>query len=139
MKRKGYYSRQQIVFILWTKISTTINYNDDIQQLLSRGTLQYRHVVLYRLKHSATFIVILQSLMNCPQQRDTTQYKTRQAICVFHVILRRVRETIVPAEKQSVLHILGVDLYSCLSYPSRKVHAPSYIVVCGLSGCIKVC
>ena len=30
---------------------------------------------------------------------------------------------------------MSVCLYSCRSYTSFKVHAPYYIVICGLSGC----
>ena len=53
-----------------------------------------------------------------------------------NVTLRRVRFTIVAVEKQQVLHILSVCLYSCLSYLACKMHAPYYIVICGLSGSV---
>jgi len=30
---------------------------------------------------------------------------------------------------------MNVGLYSFLTYPTRKAHAPYYNVICGLSGC----
>jgi hypothetical protein len=49
--------------------------------------------------------------------------------------LKRVRVTIFAVEKQEILNIMYVCLYSCVGYPSCKGHAPYYIGICGLSGC----
>jgi hypothetical protein len=49
----------------------------------------------------------------------------------INVTLRRFRVTIVTVENQYVLIILGL---SVVSFPAYKVHAPYYIVICGLSG-----
>jgi len=54
----------------------------------------------------------------------------------FHVRLTRVRVTIVAVERQYVLHILNVRLYSCLSYPTCKTHAPWHTLIFGPSGSI---
>jgi hypothetical protein len=54
----------------------------------------------------------------------------------YNVTLRRVRVTIFALKKPCVLHILSVGLYSCLIYPTCKAHAPYYIVIYDLSGCI---
>jgi hypothetical protein len=54
--------------------------------------------------------------------------------CAYNVILMRVRGTIV-VEKEWVLHIPSVCVCS-LSYAARNAHAPYYIVICGLCGCI---
>ena len=50
---------------------------------------------------------------------------------MYRVTLRHIHVTTVAMEKHKVLHVLGVCLYSCLSYPSWKVHVPFYIVICG--------
>ena len=42
--------------------------------------------------------------------------------CTFNVTLRHIRITIVAVEKQNVLHILSVILYSCIRYPACKAH-----------------
>ena len=42
--------------------------------------------------------------------------------CTYNVILRRVRATIVPVEKQSVLQELSVCI-CYLRYPTRSAHA----------------
>ena len=42
--------------------------------------------------------------------------------------------SIVVVEKQYILNILSVCLYSFLSYLAWKAHAPYYIVISGLSG-----
>jgi cell division protein FtsW (lipid II flippase) len=52
--------------------------------------------------------------------------------------MRCVRITIVAVEKQYVLHILSVCVCVCvcvcsLRYPACNVHAPCYIVICGLA------
>jgi len=51
------------------------------------------------------------------------------------VIFRRFGVTIVVVQKQLLLAILSMCLYSRLSYPTRKAHAPYYtrIAVYGLS------
>jgi hypothetical protein len=46
-----------------------------------------------------------------------------------NVKLRRVRVSTVAVEKQQVLHILSVCLYSCLSYAACTAHAPCHIVM----------
>ena len=46
-----------------------------------------------------------------------------------------VRVTIVVIEKQKVLHIMS-ECVCILSYPAYRTHAPRYVVICGLSGCI---
>jgi hypothetical protein len=51
-----------------------------------------------------------------------TEEKTRQTNERINVTLRGVRVAIVAVEKQSVLYILNVCLYSCLSYPSCIAH-----------------
>jgi hypothetical protein len=51
-----------------------------------------------------------------------------------NVKLRHVRVSTVAVEKQQVLHILSVCLYSCLSYAACTAHAPYHLVICGLSG-----
>jgi hypothetical protein len=59
--------------------------------------------------------------------------KTQQRHCTYKVVLLRVRLTMFDVEEE---HILKNEcLYSCLSYPACKVHAPCYIVICGVSGC----
>ena len=54
--------------------------------------------------------------------------------CMYKVTLSRFRVTVVVVEKQQVFHVLSVCLYSCLSYPACKAHAPYYIVIHVLSG-----
>jgi len=46
--------------------------------------------------------------------------------------LWRVRVTTVPVEKQEVLHIMGVCLYSCFIYLARNSHHFSAILCCHL-------
>ena len=54
---------------------------------------------------------------------------------VNHVTLRCICISTVVKEKQQVLNIITVCLYSCLRYPPCKsqLSAPKYIVICGLS------
>jgi hypothetical protein len=52
--------------------------------------------------------------------------------CTIKVTLRSVRVTIVPVLKQYCLFRVCV---CSLRYPACKVHAPYFIVICGLSGC----
>ena len=54
---------------------------------------------------------------------------------MYNVTLRRVRVKTSSVEKQYVLNFMSVCVYSCLKHPDYKVHAPYYIVICGLSGC----
>jgi hypothetical protein len=51
--------------------------------------------------------------------------------CSYHVILRRVRETIVAVEKQYLLHILRVG---CLALGFKHVMLTRPIVICGMPG-----
>jgi len=53
--------------------------------------------------------------------------------CAYNVTLIRVRTTIVPVEKQLVLHILSVCLHP--GFPGCNAHAPYYIVICSLRCC----
>jgi hypothetical protein len=51
----------------------------------------------------------------------------------INIILKHICITTVATQKQEVLHILSVCVYS-LSYPVRNVRAPHYIVICGWYG-----
>jgi hypothetical protein len=46
--------------------------------------------------------------------------------------MKRVRVTMFALEKQYVLHILSVWLYSCLSHLTCKAQAPHYIAIYGM-------
>jgi len=55
--------------------------------------------------------------------------------CTYNATMRDDRATIVAVEKQRVLHIVSV-CFRRLSYAASSAHAPNYVVICGLSGCI---
>ena len=52
---------------------------------------------------------------------------------MYNVTMKLIRVTIVLVDKQQILHILRVCVCSFI-YPTRKAHAPYYIVISGLSG-----
>ena len=66
-------------------------------------------------------------------------YRQLEAIqerqCTYNATLRHVCATIFAVEKQLVLDIMNVCLYSCLSHTACKMNAPYYSLVRGQSGC----
>ena len=58
--------------------------------------------------------------------------------CTYSETSRRVRVTSIAMEKQYVLTVMSVCLYSCLVYSACKAHASHCIVISGLSCCTAV-
>ena len=54
--------------------------------------------------------------------------------CTYNLTLKRVRVTIAAVEKQEILNITNVCMYSALVIQHAK-RLRCYIVICGLPGC----
>jgi hypothetical protein len=54
--------------------------------------------------------------------------------CMQHNVTLGLSRITIAAIESNKYHIVSLWLYSCLSYPACQVHAPYYIVMCGLYG-----
>jgi len=93
--------------------------------------------MLLELQFCATRLLVLIVKMAVESDSEVrgTEGKDKFLISVRPVCINvTLRVNVVALETESVLRILSVCC--SLRYPACKAHAPHYIVVCGLTGCV---